>query len=429
MNSPGIYIIKSVFIATIYFGFYWFFLRNSTFYKLNRLYLLFAVLQAVIVPLFRIESEILPVGDIMGSTLPTLVVHPGMQITQTHGTFNLLQIGMIIYISGVTFLMFRFINNLARIMYFYLRFPKTRYKGFNTVVLRGNQPSFTFFNTLFISENDLNNEDNEVVLHEIAHCRQWHSFDVVLLELIVIIQWFNPLVWLYRSALKSQHEYAADNYVLEKGFDLISYQQLLFERAVGFSYPGLINHFNHSLLKKRLFMLTKNKSKAWHRIHYWISLPMMLFMSFLFIVQPDVNAQESAVLMHDQVDQMPEYPGGIPAVKKHIAENILYPEAARDSKVSAKIFVSFVVDENGKVTDAKVERTDILEKIENSSTGEIVVVGYASDKNTEYDPNAVMALENEAVRVIQSLGDWKPGKAGGKNVKVQYTFPIQFMLQ
>jgi hypothetical protein len=314
-------------------------------------------------------------------------------------------------------------------MFIYLRFPKILHNGYKTVVLKGDQPSFTFFNTLFIAENELADENGEVLLHEMAHCREWHSIDIIILELITVIQWFNPMVWLYRTSLKSQHEYAADNYVLENGHNVISYQQILFERAVGFSYPGLINHFNHSLIKNRLIMLTQNKSKTYHRILYFISIPLMLITAMLFLNQPNVQAQKTDEAIYDQADQMPEYPGGIEAVRKYIAENITYPKEAQDAGISAKIFVSFVVDEKGKVANTKVERTDLVERIKDSATGEIVVVGYESKEKTEANPDAIIALETEAVRVIQSLGNWKPGMTDGKYVKVQYTFPIQFILQ
>ena len=271
---------------------------------------------------------------------------------------------------------------------------------------------------------DLNDNSNEVVLHEMAHRRQLHSIDIVFMEMIIILQWFNPFVWLWQSALKSQHEYSADKYVLDKGHDLIGYQHLLFERAVGFSPLGLINHFNHSLLKKRIMMMTKNKSKAWHKLQYWISIPLMLITAMLFIIQPDASAQESDVLFHDQVEQMPEYPGGIPAIRKHIAENIIYPEQAKASKVSAKIFVSFVVDEKGKVTRVKIERTNLLENV----SGEIVVVAYEPEGETKVDKEAVVSLEEEAIRVVNTLDDFEPGMKDGKYVKVQYTFPIQFVL-
>jgi hypothetical protein len=429
MNNLEEYLIKSVLIAAIYFGFYWLFLRNRTFYKLNRIYLLLALMQAIILPFFQINIQDVPIGNFVNSTLPPLIINAEAWTVPSQNSFSIFQIFMIIYISGATFLLFRFFNNLARIMFLYFRFPKVNFNGFTAVLLQGDQSSFTFFNTLFIADKDIYNDSNEVILHEMAHRRQWHSIDIIIMELIAIFQWINPVVWLYRSALKSQHEYAADIYVLEKGHDIISYQRLLFERAVGFSPLGLTNYFNHSLLKKRLYMMTKNKSKAWHRIHYWISVPLMLITAILFIVQPKASAQDSEILMHDQVERMPEYPGGIPAIRKYITENINYPESARTAKLSAKIFTSFVVDEEGKVTNVKIERTDIVKKARDTSDLEIVVVGYIPDNNTEYNPNAITDLENEAIRVIQSLGDFEPGMNDDKHVKVQYTFPIQFILE
>jgi len=426
MHQIEIYMIKSIFIAGVYYLFYLLFLRRMTLYSWNRIYLILAVMQSVLFPLLKTSYFVTPLQEVVSVSISPILVKFESGSKFIDPSPNLIQILVLIYIGGATFLTFRFLSSLSRILYLYLRFPRVNYEGIKIVVLKGDQPSFTFFNILFVSEHELKGERNEVFCHELAHRAQWHSVDLFFMEIVIILQWFNPFVWLYRSSLRSQHEYAADFFVLKKGFDPGGYQQLLFERAVGVSPLGLINYFNHSLLKKRLAMINKTQSKSRYRIRFMLSVP-VLFAVMAFIMQPFVGAQDDKVFL--EVDKMPEYPGGIPAVRKHIAENIQYPESAKASKTSAKIYVSFVVDEQGKVTQIKAARTDILEPVKDGEGEEIVVVGYEKDGDAVKDPQAITDLENEAIRVIQTLGDWEPGMSNGKYVKVQYTFPIQFLLE
>ena len=130
--------------------------------------------------------------------------------------------------------------------------------------------------------------------------------------------------------------------------------------------------------------------------------------------------------IYDVVDVMAKYKnGGIDGVREFIMHNITYPKSAQDNKICAKIFVQFVIDEKGKVTNVEIARSDILD----NKSKEVVVVGYESGTNPEINSKSVADLEAEAIRVIKLLSDLTPAQKDGKNVKTQYTFPINFMLK
>ncbi len=136
--------------------------------------------------------------------LEPLVVNVNYIPTKALTTYNTLNILTIIYIGGATYFCLRFLSNIARIYFLYFRFPKYKFNEFKAVILDNDQAPFTFFNLLFISRSDYESGNtDEIIVHEKAHRDEYHSFDIILLEIMTIIQWFNPFVWLFRLSLKS----------------------------------------------------------------------------------------------------------------------------------------------------------------------------------------------------------------------------------
>jgi hypothetical protein len=372
--------------------------------------------------MFKFYIQSIP-SDTFANILNPVIINSFISSGEPAKTFNSLSILSIIYISGAVFFCLRFLLSLARIHILYYKFPKYNFNGFKAVVLDNDQSPFTFFNILFISRIDFESgKADEMIVHEKAHKEEFHTLDVLLLEIITIFQWFNPFIWLFRRALKSEHEFIADSRVLNEGFDKVKYQNLLFEKSLGISSLSLTNSFNYSLLKKRLKMMTINKSSSYARIKFIFALPVLFaIISLAFTI--DSFGQKSEV--YEEVDVMAKYNGGdIGNVRKFIQENITYPKSARDHNVSARIYVQFVVDETGNVKDVQITRSDILDNVEE----EVVVKGYKSDENPEIDSKSVKDLETEAIRVIELLSGFTPATKDGKEVSTQYTFPINFIL-
>ena len=428
MGSFGLYLIKSVFTLSLLYIFYWLTVRKETYHSWNRFLLLTFLLSAFVLPLLNIsvhrESPV-----IFHKVIEPVIVKgydTGKQLFYISGSYSILSI---IYISGAVFFMLRFLSNLVRIHYLYFRFPKYNFNGFKAVILDSNQSPFTFFHILFISRDDFEKgKIDEMIVHEKAHKDAYHSFDIMLLEIMTIVQWFNPFIWLFRLSLMAEHEFTADNKVLLEGFDKVNYQKLLFEKSLGITSFGLTNNFNYSLLKKRLKMMTTSKSGPLAGLKYLLTIP-VLFMTFSLLAfnfniygQKDKEDKQPFII----VDEMPTYSGGdINEVRNFVQENLVYPESAIKNNISAKIFVQFEVDENGKVENVKVVHVDILDV-----TGKKTLVsGYTtSGKNMQINPEAVTDLKNETIRVMNSLGKFIPGKKDGENVSVRFTMPVVFVL-
>lgn len=428
MSGLELLILKSVAALSLLYVSYWFLLRNGTNYAWNRFFLLTTMIASIVFPFIKFSFQ--PSTRVFSALFEPIVISGYLPVQEQQISTYSLSILSIIYISGAVFFILRFLSKLGRIHYLYTRFPKTKYKGFTAVILDEDHSPFTFFNILFISRSDYQDEaDAEIIAHERAHRDLYHSFDIILLEILTIIQWFNPIVWLLHNSLKSEHEFMADQKVLLKGYDKVRYQKLLFEKSLGISALNLTNNFNYSLLKKRLKMMTKNNPSLYVKFKYFLSLPVVLIVFAFISLNITSYAQDETV--YEQVDVMAKYKDGdIDGVRKHIALNLKYPESAIKHQVTAKVFVGFVVDKSGKVTNVKIIRTDI----EDHSDKEVVVASKKSEKNSpetnkELIDKALADMEAEAIRVVESLGDFVPAQKDSKNVSTRFTFPIIFALK
>ena len=414
MNSLLKYLLEaSVIMGILYIPYYLIF-RKYTFFQINRMYLIGSIWIAFIIPSLNISFGMNSSIDLVKVLLdPVLISDSPKEINEPYVLADT-QIIQIIYISG-TYILFSLL--LLRIIQL---FKVIRRHGFyregqiNIVAVNKQFTPASFFNYVFISAEERNNEIRD---HELVHVHQGHSYDIVFIELVKIIMWFNPFIWIYSSAIRNVHEYLADFETLQKGYDCKNYQHLIFENTFGIRLNNLMVNFNYSPLKKRLKMMTKNKSNNSNKWNYILVMPVLLISLFLFgmnitFAQETKKKVESKIVSAEKPsekaftipDEMPVFKWGDEekseiAFRKYIAENLKYPEEALKKGINGKVFVQFIVNKSGKVVDVKVVRG--------------------------VDP----ILDQEAVRVIVSSPDWIPGKNAGEAVDVSYTFPINFSMK
>lgn len=423
METFSLYLLKSVISLSVLYCFYWLVLRNETYYSWNRLFLMFSLVLSSLFSMFNFSIESTS-SDTFVNTLNPVTIHGYLSSNEPLKLFDSLSILSIIYISGAVFFCLRFLLSLAKLHFLYYRFPKYTFNGFKAVVLDSDQSPFTFFNILFISRIDFESDKvDEMIVHEKAHKEAFHSFDVLLLEVMTIIQWFNPFIWMFRHALQSEHEFIADHRVLLEGFDKVKYQKLLFERSLGIASLNLTNHFNYSLLKKRLKMMTTSKSSSLIKIKYLLSIPILLCAILIMTVNIKSYGQKEKddsslwqVVTEDDVNT---------EMFKCIRENTVYPITAKRNKISATVYVNILADENGKVLSAHIRRTDIID----NSGKAVLVTGYDPKTHLEIDPQSVADIEAESIRVCMLLPKTYHGEdLEGNRMKCLFTIPIQFVL-
>jgi hypothetical protein len=400
-------------------------LRRETFHQLNRFYLMLSVLCSITLPLMP-SIRIFSSDPVIVNLIENISFSTVVNVNKIKSP-ELINPVLFFYLGGLCWFALRFFSGLGKIIYLLHRFPSVRTNGKKTVILEGDHAPFTFFNILFACQKDLKfGADESIIRHEMAHIRQIHSVDFVLIELATIVHWFNPFIWLIRISLKAEHEYEADNCVMKEGYNRSGYQQLLFEKTMGIPATVLANNFNYSLLKNRIKMLYKNKSAANARLKYLLILPVfMIVMTFINLDLSLASLPDDTVF--DEVSVMPEYPGGMQAMSEHLFKNINYPAVAKEQAVEGKVFVQFIVFEDGSINEAIAIRSDIVIKIGD----EILIREYSTtgDKNASEKKDGIIALEEESVRVVSSLANFKPGLKDGIPVKVRLTIPISFALK
>ena len=422
MGAFSLYLLKSVTSLSMLYCFYWFVLRNETYYKWNRLFLLISLLLSFLFPMFSFSIRTLHSGPFVNILNP-VIINSYITAKEPTKSFDTLSILSIIYISGAVFFCLRFLSSLVKIHFLYYRFPKYKFNGFKAVVLDNDQSPFTFFNILFISRIDFESgKVDEIIVHEKAHQEEFHSFDILLLEVMTIIQWFSPFIWLFRHALKSEHEFIADNKVLLEGFDKVKYQKLLFERSLGITSFNLTNNFNYSLLKKRLKMMTIRKSSSLIKVKYLLSIPILL--CAIMIMTVNINSYGQKEKDTIAVNPITEDSGNI-EIFKFIRENIKYPITAKINKISATVYIDVMGDENGKVISANIRRTDIIDNLGKA----ILITGYNPKTNPKIDSKSVADMEAESKRVCMLLPHFYHGEdLKGNRIKAIIKVPISFVL-
>ena len=189
-----------------------------------------------------------------------------------------------IYYSGIVFCV---LKNIYSIIKIFLLSKKGRKEKINNkislIIHKHNIAPFSWMNYIVINEDDLLNNPEMIISHEMAHIKNRHSFDLLFLQLFSVFQWFNPVVWLVKNELQTIHEYEADNSVINSGIDAKTYQLLLIKKAVGIQrFNSITNSFNHSKLKKRITMMLKEKSSPWARLKYLLVLPLSAVMLTAF---------------------------------------------------------------------------------------------------------------------------------------------------
>jgi len=417
METILIYISKSIISTSLLYLIYWFFLRKDTNFRLNRFYLISSVIISFIIPFLKFNintSSVIGSNSIM---LDTITISTGKISTVYSSNSGLTSILLSIYLTGVFIFLCRFLFNIYQLYRIIKRYNVSNREGFNIVFTDARLAPFSFFNWIFIDRN-LNSEDAERILkHELIHVRQKHSADVILMELLIIFQWFNPIAWIYRHSITEVHEFLADEGAVKKGIEIHVYQQLLLSMAMGISTSELSNNFNYSLIKKRIFMMTRKKSGKYTSLKGFVAIPILALTIIIFACNKeniaenntglrDKNATSQAekqTLNNSQtkfkeLDKQPEFKGGNDAMVKYLISEVKYPVKAKTEGIQGKVIVSFDVTETGKIVNAKVEQS----------------------VNPE--------LDAEAIRVVSSMQDWTPGEVAGKKVKAKMNLPINFKL-
>ena len=454
------YSLQSAICLAMFYLFFKVLLSRETFHRFNRVALLSILALSLILPLtLALANTIMtPVGYSefadSSSELSTQSNANANTEDSTIGSGNIyLSILLLTYLSGCAVCL---IYSGILFTHIVMAIRKGEYiktvNGTKIIISENKKtPPFSWMNYIVISRHDYEEAGTTIITHENAHISLHHTYDLLIAQTCIIMQWFNPAAWLLYQELQSIHEYEADEKVLRQGVDARQYQLLLIKKAVGSQLYSMANSFNHSNLKKRITMMLQKKSNSWARLKYAYVLPLAAITVAAFAhpkisqqfeeissakvshfledynlndeknllseespqqpanieatnnpIEADISVrQQGSVAQEDttvfvHVDNMPEYPGGDIALMKYLNSIMIYPENAKKNNISGTVYCQFIVNKDGSVSDVEVLR--------------------------EVHPE----LDNEAIRVLKTLTKFKPGTQRGQIVRVKYQTRIRF---
>ena len=535
------YELKVAVLIAVFYIFWRLLVANETWHRLNRIVLIATAIASFVLPFCVITihqtvevmqpAESIPtvVADLNSATHESGIPNPLQQV-EPQKSFNWLLPLTILYIIGVVVVLSRMLLSLWR-----LHRMRTEGEihplsdGYRMAVCEKVSTPFSWWNTVFMNRKDFEEGATALLTHELGHIRLRHSVDVVLVELLTALQWFNPTMWMLRADLHTIHEYEADQQVLSHGFNDIQYLTLLIRKAAHQSGYSLANGIaNQSTLKKRITMIMKPQSNRWQWLRLAYLLPIvgvtialnaetvtnMVYkndepqkqvpvkkgkrnatiktgsnqgINVIEIVEPKSDDElktydttlgetepNAAVLIlntkkkgeepllivddkiatieqvralprdavariatmreknaiksfgeigkngaliittvkhqkeidnepilpdvFDEVDEMPQFPGGMAGMMQYLSNNLRYPQDAREAGTQGRVIVSFIIEKDGSISNAKVAKST-----------------YSS-------------LDEEALRVVSAMPNWTPGKQYGQPVRVKYSVPVSFRL-
>ncbi|MFK5981919.1 MAG: M56 family metallopeptidase [Flavobacteriaceae bacterium] len=377
-----LYLLKSGACLAVLFVFYKLILENENMHQFKRIYLLGMLVASFGIPLitFTTYVEILNNASINFTSINLE--------SQTEETTSLLDylpsILWTVYLIGVVFFSFRFIKNLSQILIRINQNQKVKFSDYINVLLTEKVIPHTFFSYIFLNKQkyDLQEIPSEVILHEQTHAKQKHSFDVLFIELLQIVFWFNPLLYFIKHSIKLNHEFLADQAVLNQGIDSSLYQNILLAFSSDASTPQMANSINYSFIKKRFTIMKTHtsKSKIWTRS--LLLLPLLAILIYSFSTKETLNKSvlengnsfvndfylkidsKENIYYNDELISFDEIPNAIKSYKKTYPNEVFYFAKidVENKETTEKLFPFIeIIKENGieKITACWVKNDNL----------------------------------------------------------------------
>lgn len=320
MGALLLYILKSTICLILFYLGFKALLSNDTFFRFNRWVLLVGIATCMLLPAIKIQtSEPLLIQqpiihlEKMIAGEETVVTYlsdnnPEVNMIPVVTPAKMIDWGQIIallYWAGFIFCLMTTLLSFRK-MFVLIRSGRKLQQGRYTLILVPSCVSpFSWGRYIILSEEDYEKHPDEILTHEMMHLKSHHSIDLLFMECILWLHWFNPAIWLLKRELKDIHEYQADKGVLTLGVDATKYQLLLVKKAVGSSLYTLANSFNHSKIKKRITMMLKGKSNNWARLKLLLLVPVGLIVLNAF-ARPEVNRQLETLVQSKDKETPPE---------------------------------------------------------------------------------------------------------------------------
>ncbi|GHU91367.1 hypothetical protein FACS1894155_10970 [Bacteroidia bacterium] len=301
MNTELLYISKVNVALAVFYGFYYLFLRKDTFYLWKRYYFLMAIPLSFLFPLIDFSIFFTPVQV---QTMQQITPHFPINVSGAEKGFSTQHGILLIIIIGIAVLLTRLGIQLVSLLEIRKKStPKDSLYNYKIRKMYSVTNPFSFFRTIYINPTLHNDEEMKTILkHEQIHVTQWHSVDIMLFEMICALCWYNPLVWLFKQAVRQNIEFYTDKQILEAGYDRRQYQQELLKVSQIPAYLGIANNFNFNHLKKRITMMNKKNSNRMQLIKFALIVPMFAGMTVLANNNVSLTSQDTLKLTDAKIN-------------------------------------------------------------------------------------------------------------------------------
>lgn len=385
------YIYKSSLVLFLFYVFYKVFLENEKMHMFNRFYLLFALLLSINIPFLNIKTETeIPFQILRIKASETNSINQNLPILNNYNWKTIL-----VTLSIIMTILFiiRFIKNLTSL---YKRIKVNQsiiYKNTKIILLDDVVIPYSFFNHIFINKKEFqsNKIQEEILSHELVHVHQKHSLDIIFIELLKALFWFNPIIYAYKKAIQLNHEFLADEHVINKHKNISFYQTLLLENQT-ITTSNLASNLNYLTTKKRIIMMTKITSEKNIFLRKTLVLPVLL-LSFTISCVKDNNSSKvkeslklEVVASTNENITKPDFKNDAGNFSKYILSNYQLTEFDKKNK---KLEVRFLVNKDGSLSNLKALNTENNLK------------------------------EREILEVLKKSPKWAPAKLDGEKINFQ----------
>ena len=489
MMSFLLYVCRVSVVLLVFYLFYRALLKKETFHRFNRIVLVGTAVLSFILPLCVVTIH-LPEGSsvAVGQVEPfTGALAGGFPILEDV-SFPWWYFALIaVYCTGVLYVLVRVVVSVCMILKIVGKGKAVLEEdGCKVIVSDSNVGPFSWMRYIVLSKDDYMENFTTILTHEKAHIRYGHSIELLLVDVVSAFQWFNPAIWMLRSDLQDLHEFEADDAVLRSGTNVKEYQYLLIKKAVGKSGYSVANSLNHSILKKRITMMSKSKSPLLRGLRLMYVLPLICLNIGLqartVYIPADKSNENSAESVAEQAS--PLYilryawgeekeitkaeldkiePSRISAIEilKDSAAKEKYGERSANGVFIIKMKVPQEMDqltvvsykEKGEAVPFYLVEPDTMPSFQGKGmqgfsswlfsqirrpkgckhTGTMkvsfVIAKDGSVKDVHVQDSVCEELDNLVVSVIQKSPKWEPATSGGKPVEQCLKLPIAFQMR
>ena len=427
MEAFFIYLLKSAILLSVITLIYQLCLRQTTFFVINRVYLLLGLFASLLLPLIRYSYDVvinIPNIPRISTTLVSIPDNSGSSV-------DIMTIVSIVYIAGMAIYLFKTLAVYNKIKHLIKTGTTERRNDCKIIINKDVESPFSILNHILINTDNLSDTEREAILkHEITHIKQRHWIDLLCSECMLLLQWFNPIMWFYISLQKENHEFLADKAVVNSGLSPALYKAVLLNSQFKGTAFSFANSFNHSNKSKRLIMVTKAKSSAWKKALILVLIP-------VFAIHLWVTAKPNYIIVQQPLGQAPAQETDTLSAQKAIyfsardsvimdinmKKITLYNEAVvkdQDLELTADVIEFNMAPEVPEVIDIDLQEIVIDKPIEPNSIDmlayvpevvqsnptkpdSIIVVGYGRQRPAQSDEVVVVGYGRQRITKPDSI--------------------------